>query len=224
MPTPLWSTAEVTTPSGLWKASTQTGASRDTCRPSTNTGVSGGTGASGGTGSAPNPLAYCFWGGLACYAMTFATEAAREGVELRALRGVITTAVDQSRALGLGAKKRGSQIRRECRDATQAWRAIADQGDPPDVAAVVHLSERGRLTDAAVDTAYRYDDEVMVEAFVPGRELTVGVLEGRALAVGEIIPRHEIFDYECKYTPGMSREIFPAELRWQGTNGDAGDS
>jgi D-alanine-D-alanine ligase len=42
--------------------------------------------------------------------------------------------------------------------------------------------------------------------------LTVGVLEGEALAVGEIIPRHEIFDYECKYTPGMSQEIFPAAL------------
>ena len=52
----------------------------------------------------------------------------------------------------------------------------------------------------------------MIERFVPGRELTVGVLEGKALAVGEIIPRHEIFDYECKYTPGMSEEIFPADL------------
>jgi D-alanine-D-alanine ligase len=52
----------------------------------------------------------------------------------------------------------------------------------------------------------------MIERFVPGRELTVGVLEGRTLAVGEIIPRHEIFDYECKYTPGMSQEIFPADL------------
>jgi D-alanine-D-alanine ligase len=64
----------------------------------------------------------------------------------------------------------------------------------------------------AMRLAERYDDEVMVEAFVPGRELTVGVLEDRALAVGEIIPQHEVFDYECKYTPGMSREIFPAEL------------
>ena len=64
----------------------------------------------------------------------------------------------------------------------------------------------------AVELAARYDDEVMVEQFVPGRELTVGILEGRALAVGEIIPRHEIFDYECKYTPGMSEEIFPADL------------
>jgi D-alanine-D-alanine ligase len=64
----------------------------------------------------------------------------------------------------------------------------------------------------AVALARRYDDEVMLERFVPGRELTVGVLEGKALAVGEIIPRHEIFDYECKYTPGMSEEIFPADL------------
>ncbi len=66
--------------------------------------------------------------------------------------------------------------------------------------------------DQAVALAARYDDEVMIEAFVSGRELTVGVLEGQPLAVGEIIPRHEIFDYECKYTPGMSEEIFPADL------------
>jgi D-alanine-D-alanine ligase len=65
---------------------------------------------------------------------------------------------------------------------------------------------------AAVTLAREYDDEVMIEQFVPGRELTAGVLDGRALAVGEIIPRHEIFDYECKYTPGMSQEIFPADL------------
>jgi D-alanine-D-alanine ligase len=66
--------------------------------------------------------------------------------------------------------------------------------------------------DAAVALAARHDDEVMVEAYVPGRELTVSILEGRALPVGEIIPQHEIFDYECKYTPGMSEEIFPADL------------
>ena len=66
--------------------------------------------------------------------------------------------------------------------------------------------------DAAVELAGRYDDEVMLEAFVPGRELTVGILENRALGVGEIIPQHEVFDYECKYTPGMSEETFPADL------------
>ena len=57
----------------------------------------------GGTGSAPNPLAYCFWGGLACYAMTYAQEAAREGVGLRALRARVEAQVDMSRALGIGA-------------------------------------------------------------------------------------------------------------------------
>jgi D-alanine-D-alanine ligase len=70
----------------------------------------------------------------------------------------------------------------------------------------------GKDYEAAVTLAGQYDDEIMIERFVPGRELTVGVLEGQALPVGEIIPRHEIFDYECKYTPGMSQEIFPADL------------
>ena len=55
----------------------------------------------GGTGSAPNPLAYCVWGGLACYAMTYALEAAREGVELTALRATVSADVDLSRALGV---------------------------------------------------------------------------------------------------------------------------
>jgi D-alanine-D-alanine ligase len=64
----------------------------------------------------------------------------------------------------------------------------------------------------AIELAYRYDDEVMLERFVPGRELTVPILDDGALPVGEIIPEHEIFDYECKYQPGMSQEIFPANL------------
>jgi D-alanine-D-alanine ligase len=63
-----------------------------------------------------------------------------------------------------------------------------------------------------VAEAQRYDDEVMIERFVPGRELTVGVLGGQALPVGEIFPKHEIYDYECKYTAGMAVEVFPADL------------
>ena len=65
---------------------------------------------------------------------------------------------------------------------------------------------------AAIDEAFDFDDEVMIERFIPGRELTVGILGGEALPVGEIIPRHEIYDYECKYTAGMAEERFPAEL------------
>jgi len=74
------------------------------------------------------------------------------------------------------------------------------------------LVKEPKAYDAAIQLAARHDDEVMIEAFVPGRELTVGILDGRALAVGEITPQHEIFDYECKYTPGMAQETFPAAL------------
>ena len=55
----------------------------------------------GGTGAAPGPLAYCFWGGIACFAMTYAQEAAREGVEIRSLRARVRTEMNMSRALGV---------------------------------------------------------------------------------------------------------------------------
>lgn len=73
------------------------------------------------------------------------------------------------------------------------------------------VKERSKL-EAAITEAWRYDDEVMIERFIPGRELTVGILGDRALPVGEIKPVHEIYDYECKYTAGMATEEFPADL------------
>jgi D-alanine-D-alanine ligase len=63
-----------------------------------------------------------------------------------------------------------------------------------------------------LELALEYEERVLFEAYVPGRELTVGILGTEALPVGEIIPEHELFDYECKYRPGMAQEIFPAEL------------
>ena len=65
---------------------------------------------------------------------------------------------------------------------------------------------------AAIAEAFEYDDEVMIERFIPGRELTVGILGDDALPVGEIIPKHEIYDYECKYQAGMAVEEFPAKI------------
>lgn len=64
----------------------------------------------------------------------------------------------------------------------------------------------------AIAEGFRYDDEVMIEAFIAGRELTVGILGDEALPIGEIIPKHELYDYECKYTKGMAVEEFPARL------------
>jgi D-alanine-D-alanine ligase len=72
--------------------------------------------------------------------------------------------------------------------------------------------KKGEELQPAIETAYEHDDEVMIEQFIAGRELTVGVLGGQTLPVGEIIAKHEIYDYECKYTPGMAVEEFPAKL------------
>jgi D-alanine-D-alanine ligase len=67
--------------------------------------------------------------------------------------------------------------------------------------------------EAAISLASRYDAEVLLEQFISGREVTVGVLGDRALAVGEIIIDPDaVFDYKSKYQPGAVREVFPADL------------
>jgi D-alanine-D-alanine ligase len=65
---------------------------------------------------------------------------------------------------------------------------------------------------AAIELANQYDTEVMIEKFVAGRELTVGVVDGIALTVGEIVLGESgIFDYEAKYQ-GSTSEVFPADV------------
>ncbi|MGD9950193.1 MAG: D-alanine--D-alanine ligase [Desulfobulbus sp.] len=73
------------------------------------------------------------------------------------------------------------------------------------------------LLPEALRLALRHDNEVMVEAYIKGRELTVGVLgnqELMPLPLIEIIPnaQYEFFDYEAKYQPGASKEICPAPV------------
>ncbi|MBK7265419.1 MAG: hypothetical protein IPI12_03585 [Ignavibacteriales bacterium] len=53
---------------------------------------------------------------------------------------------------------------------------------------------------------------MLIEEYIPGRELTVGVLDGTALPVLEIRPKHGLYDFECKYTSGMSEYIVPAPI------------
>jgi D-alanine-D-alanine ligase len=85
---------------------------------------------------------------------------------------------------------------------------------PSKQGSTVGLSVVHRAADlaAAIEVARRFDDEVMVEKFIAGRELTVGILDGRALPVGEIILPGEVFDYQSKYQVGGACEIFPADL------------
>jgi D-alanine-D-alanine ligase len=66
--------------------------------------------------------------------------------------------------------------------------------------------------EGAIEESHGWHDLVLFERYVRGRELTVSVVGDLALPVGEIIPAHELFDYECKYQPGLAKEIFPAEV------------
>lgn len=64
----------------------------------------------------------------------------------------------------------------------------------------------------AIKEAFNYSSLVMVEEYIQGRELTVTVLGNQAYPIVEIKPTHELYDYECKYTSGMSQYICPAEI------------
>jgi D-alanine-D-alanine ligase len=70
--------------------------------------------------------------------------------------------------------------------------------------------------EGALEKAFREDTQVLVEAFVKGRELTCGLFRTKdgmtILPVTEVISGKEFFDFEAKYTPGMSREITPAVI------------
>ncbi|WP_316607526.1 D-alanine--D-alanine ligase [uncultured Ruminococcus sp.] len=65
---------------------------------------------------------------------------------------------------------------------------------------------------AAVGASFRYDDDVLVEEYIKGREFSVGILGGKALPVIEIIPKSGWYDYANKYQEGATEEICPAEL------------
>jgi D-alanine-D-alanine ligase len=101
---------------------------------------------------------------------------------------------------------------------TLGWPVVVKPNKQGSTVGLSVVREAAALADA-IELAGRYDDEVMVERFIPGRELTVGVLEGEALPVGEIITRSGLFDYESKYQAGAAQEIFPAELSLEKTAG-----
>jgi len=64
----------------------------------------------------------------------------------------------------------------------------------------------------AIDSAFRFDQRIIIEEYIRGRELTVGILEEKAMPVIEIIPKHPFFDYQAKYKKGLTDYIVPARL------------
>lgn len=64
----------------------------------------------------------------------------------------------------------------------------------------------------ALEEAFRYDREVLVEKYVKGREVQVGILDEKGIGAIEIVPKNEFYDFEAKYTDGMATHIMPAPL------------
>ncbi|MDP3041118.1 MAG: D-alanine--D-alanine ligase [Candidatus Omnitrophota bacterium] len=74
------------------------------------------------------------------------------------------------------------------------------------------LVERIQELPAAVKLAFKFDEHIIIQEYVSGRELTVGILDEVALPVIEIIPNNKFFDFTAKYQAGLTQYIVPAAL------------
>lgn len=66
--------------------------------------------------------------------------------------------------------------------------------------------------EAALEEAFRWEEEILIEDYIEGREFSVGVLEGKALPIIEIAPVEGFYDYKNKYKAGSAVETCPAQL------------
>jgi len=89
--------------------------------------------------------------------------------------------------------------------------AVVKPNDQGSTVGLTICKSSDQLTEA-IRNAFEYSDRILVEEYIPGRELTVAVIDNTALPVLEIRPKHETYDYECKYTSGMSEYIVPADV------------
>lgn len=76
----------------------------------------------------------------------------------------------------------------------------------------VHIVRNQEALAEALADCFRFGDEVLVEEFFVGRELTIGILGGEALPIIEIVPQDGVYDYQHKYTKGATSYFVPAAL------------
>jgi len=74
----------------------------------------------------------------------------------------------------------------------------------------VHILRDGDNRRSEIAASWRFGERILAERFVPGRELTVAVMDGRPLAVTDIVAAQGFYDYDAKYAEGGSRHIVPA--------------
>jgi D-alanine-D-alanine ligase len=89
--------------------------------------------------------------------------------------------------------------------------AVVKPNDQGSTVGLTICKTSNQLADA-IHNAFEYSDRILVEEYIPGREVTVAVINDEAFPVLEIRPKHGIYDYECKYTSGMSEYIVPADV------------
>jgi D-alanine-D-alanine ligase len=76
----------------------------------------------------------------------------------------------------------------------------------------VHIVHDSTALAGACRDAAQYKGDLVVERYVKGMEVQVAVLDGKALGAIEVVPSHEFYDYESKYTPGATQYFYPARL------------
>ena len=76
----------------------------------------------------------------------------------------------------------------------------------------VHIVREGDNLSAVEAAEAQYGERVLIEQFVPGRELTVAIMGDKAVAVTELRPRTRFYDYEAKYTDGVTEHLIPAPI------------
>lgn len=76
----------------------------------------------------------------------------------------------------------------------------------------VYLVDDEESFEEALQNAYTYEEEVVIEQFIKGREMTDVVIDGTALPIVEIVPKHGFYDYKNKYQAGTAEEICPAPI------------
>lgn len=96
-------------------------------------------------------------------------------------------------------------------DELGGYPVIVKPNDQGSTVGLTLVRDEGGLA-TAIDLAGRYSSHVMLETYVPGRELTVAVLDGEALPLVEVEPKSGLYDYESKYTKGMTVYTCPAEM------------
>ena len=74
------------------------------------------------------------------------------------------------------------------------------------------IVEKEEQLKSAIDLAARFDGNILLEEYIKGREMTVTIIGDKAYPIVEIVPKHGIYDYECKYQKGMSEYFCPANI------------